>query len=142
MNNDKERDENVDKLLENKPKDWRVYNATKRYELNPDEIKWFYPLEERKNTRVRFEGDDENFYYNYDEKDGAAGSPRYRIDDHAITLSNIKVLDKHVEKIVPEDSYFEPGELAIIESHYNPFRAPCRHVFGLFTRMAYFLIFF
>ena len=146
------RDANVERLLENTVKDWRVYNATSRYEIKPDLVEWFYPPKnylKNVDNAVRFEGDDDNNYYGYEggggdgekQDDGSVtfdedGTPRYVIDDRAIRIHNVKVLDKLVPNIVPKDSYFEPGELDIIESVDNPFRAPCRHHFGLFIRLA------
>jgi len=135
-----------DDLLKYSKSQWRAYKATSRYDINPELIDWFYPPADymtkwKTDNVARFEGDDENFYYNYDGEEDLKGEkilyedgiPRHVVDDRAIRLSNIEVLKELVPKVVPSDSYFEPGELAVIESLDNPFRAPCRHIFGIFT---------
>jgi hypothetical protein len=143
----------VEDLLKSSTAEWRAYNATSRYEIDPELVNWYYPAEnylKKSDNMVRFDGDDENYYYNYNGEDDVVaaddasggdggkqstderGIPRHVIDDRAIRISNSKVIKKLVRKRVPTDSYFQPGELAVIESYDNPFRAPCRHVFGLF----------
>lgn len=64
-------------------------------------------------------------------------TPRHRIDDHAIAISNAALLDKLFPEIFPPESYFEPGELDVINGYQNPLKASCRQNIGLFLTLAY-----
>ena len=133
---------NVEKVMRQTKSEWRAYNAVSRYEIDPNLMDWFYPKNEQ-NTKKRdvlFEGDDDNLHYDFEDKDDenieyVDGVPQHRIDDRTIRLSNNNVVKRLVPHIIPPDSYFEKGELAVIESWNNPMRSPCRHVFGLFTSL-------
>ena len=134
---------NVEKVMKQTNSQWRAYNAVSRYEIDPNLMDWFYPKNERTTNKnaVLFEGDDDNLHYDFDDKDvenmeSVDGVPQHRIDDRAIRLSNNSVIKRLVPKKIPPDSYFEEGELAVIESYNNPMRSPCRHVFGLFTSLS------
>ena len=105
---------NIDKIGKQTAKEWKIYDATSRYEIRPDLVKWYYPDE-------KFIKD--NNLQNDDEE-------QHVVDDKAIKLSNDIILTDLVPKITPPDSYFEEEELRIIESWDNPLRAPCRKFFG------------
>jgi hypothetical protein len=110
-------------VLNKSKEEWKIYDATSRYEIRPDLVKWYYPPESY-----------------LKELDLDLDRPQHTLDDEAINLSNIKVLEELVPEITPPDSYFQKEELEIIESWNNPLRAPCRHHFGLFTSLSYCLI--
>ena len=138
---DDAREETVGRTMNQSKEQWRVYNATSRYQIDPKLVEWYYPAEDylKKMSKANtfeteekdFEkADDEDFFF-YNNKDDFGGVPRYKLDDYAIRMSNSKVLDKLIPKISPPDTYFEPGELAVINSDDNPLRTPCRHIFSM-----------
>jgi hypothetical protein len=105
---------NIDKVGRQTAKEWSIYDATSRYEIQPNLVKWYYP--------------DQKFIDEH--KLGEDGEEQHIVDDNAIKLSNDIILDDLVPRIVPPDSYFEKEELRIIESWDNPLRTPCRKFFG------------
>ena len=129
--------DNFKKTTQQSSKQWKAYNAVSRYEIEPKLVDWYYPTENYLESRAERFISGPASTKNNKVLDFDINTPRHRIDDHAIAISNAALLDKLFPVIFPPESYFEPGELDVINGYQNPLKASCRQNIGLFLTLAY-----